>query len=83
MACGCPVVVSDIPALRELVGKAGVYIRSDQSVSSADVIRRTLASESRRRLMRIRGLRRAALFSWDTTARKTYDLYQRIFREGS
>jgi glycosyltransferase involved in cell wall biosynthesis len=64
MASGTPVVVSDDPALREVVGDA-----------AAPSIGAALAE---RDMWRARGLERAKLFSWTETARRTSDVYRRV-----
>lgn len=82
MASGCPVVVSDIPALRELVGNAGAYIKTDQTSKAVLTVHQILASGSQRQRMIQKGLTRAALFTWAKTAEKTYAVYRQIYREG-
>jgi alpha-1,3-rhamnosyl/mannosyltransferase len=69
MASGTPVVVSDDAALREVAGDAGVY------GEPADAVRRALAD--RERFVRA-GIERAALFSWEASARLTADVYRMV-----
>ncbi len=64
MASGTPVVVSDDPALREVVGDAAA-----PSVAAA---------LAQRELYRAKGLERAKLFSWRETAQRTADVYRRV-----
>jgi glycosyltransferase involved in cell wall biosynthesis len=64
MASGTPVVVSDDPALREVVGDAAA-----PSVGAAI---------ANRELYRARGLERAKLFSWRETAQRTADVYRKL-----
>jgi glycosyltransferase involved in cell wall biosynthesis len=69
MSVGAPVIASDIPALRETCGHAAEYI----DPRAPDALARTmlrLADEPRRRAaLGELGLRRAAQFSWDSSAR--------------
>ena len=69
MASGTPVVLSDDPALREVAGDAGVY------GEPTDAVRHAIAD--RERYARA-GLERAALFTWEQTARLTVDVYRRV-----
>ncbi|HXK15421.1 MAG TPA: glycosyltransferase family 1 protein [Gaiellaceae bacterium] len=69
MASGTPVVLSDDEALREVAGDAGIY------GELADGVRRALAE--RERFARA-GLGRAALFTWEESARRTADVYRQV-----
>jgi glycosyltransferase involved in cell wall biosynthesis len=68
MACGCPVAVSDIPALRAVAGDAALLFDPLSPPSIADALRRLLDDAALRDDLRERGRRRAALFTWDATA---------------
>lgn len=78
MAIGCPVVVSDIPALREIVGPAGIYIGTSLSTRIDDDVLQLLRSFSRRQIYKKLGKRRAALYTWDRTARLTHAVYRSL-----
>ena len=78
MACGCPVVVSDIPAMREMVSDAGLYINPQSEKNQVEKIRSFLSSHTERKVLVRRGYIRAAAYSWEKTAEKTYALYARI-----
>ncbi len=73
MACGCPVAVSDIPALREVCGGTAMYfdpfIPEDLSAKLQALLR--LDGASRASLME-QGLRRAALYNWQGAASETW-----------
>jgi glycosyltransferase involved in cell wall biosynthesis len=75
MACGCPVVASDTPALVEVMAGAGLHARVGDAAALAQALihLRTprLASE-----LRARGLARAAEFSWERTAAETLTIYR-------
>lgn len=75
MASGCPVLLSETPALREVAGNAGEYFpASDPESLAAKMIEMSTNAEFRRD-SRERGLERASLFSWSQTASKTRDCY--------
>lgn len=76
MRCGAPVVASRIPPLMETVEGAARLCGPDDPYEFARVIIELLDSESARRELAGRGLRRAAEFSWETTARRTLDVYE-------
>jgi glycosyltransferase involved in cell wall biosynthesis len=71
MACGCPVVATDIPMFRDVLGGAGLLVTGD----GADAFGRALASlaksEPWRADLRAAGFERARGFSWDRCAQQT------------
>jgi glycosyltransferase involved in cell wall biosynthesis len=71
MACGTPVMTSNVCSLPEVVGDAAVLVNPRNVEEIADGIRRLVADSSLRDRLRERGLRRAAAFSWEETARRT------------
>lgn len=77
MACGTPVIVSDIPVFREVVGDAGITVDPLDSKSIADQLRRALASPQLREEMSVKGLARSKAFSWQRTAQATSELLSR------
>lgn len=80
MACGCPVIASDIPAIREVTaGAAALVAPGDVGAFAAALCRLTKPSAERQELVD-RGLARARCFSWDTTARQTWDVYEEAAR---
>jgi glycosyltransferase involved in cell wall biosynthesis len=70
MASGTPVVARPDAAVRELVGDAGIL--TDDLAAG---VRQALAERDR---LRVAGLARARLFSWDETARKTAEVYRSL-----
>lgn len=77
MACGAPVVASAVSSLPEIAGDAAVLVDPTSTESIAQGIAQVIASPSTAGTLRERGLRRAAEFTWDRTARKTMDAYHR------
>lgn len=78
MALGIPVLTSNRGALPEVVGDAGLMVDPDDRRALADAIRALLLDEVRARDCALRGLQRAATFTWDAAARALYDAYTRI-----
>jgi glycosyltransferase involved in cell wall biosynthesis len=74
MACGCPVVTSDIPALRERCGDAAVYCDPYNTADIAGQIERLLEDEAQLATLSTKGRERAQLFTWDRCAQSTLDL---------
>ena len=72
MASGTPVVAADEPALREVAGDAAEYAEAGELAAAVERALR------RRGELRAAGLERAALFSWERSARLTADVYRRV-----
>jgi len=82
MACGTPIVASDIDVLREVAGDAGSYAAIDDPAAWRDTIVRLLDEREERFAewgrRRERALARASLFSWSKYAREMESLYARL-----
>ncbi|MHB0867161.1 MAG: glycosyltransferase family 4 protein [Thermoleophilia bacterium] len=77
MACGTPVICSNSSSLPEVVGDGGLLVAPRAAVMSA-AITEVLTNDSLRQRLRRRGRDRGALFSWNTAAAKTLDLYREL-----
>lgn len=77
MACGTPVIASNVASMPEVLGNAGILLDpSDKDAWTQAIVGLVSGGETRARL-REAGLRRAAEFTWDRTARFTLDVYRR------
>jgi glycosyltransferase involved in cell wall biosynthesis len=73
MRNGCPVVVSDLPALRERCADAALYCDPRDPSSMEAQVRRLLDDDTLWAEHQLRGLERAARFSWDEQSRIIVD----------
>jgi glycosyltransferase involved in cell wall biosynthesis len=71
MACGLPTVTSTAAATSEVAGGAALLAPPDDAAALADALEQAVTDEATRGRLREAGLRRAAEFSWDTTAEIT------------
>lgn len=74
MACGCPVVVSDKGACAEVVGEAGICVDVEDVDGIAAGIERVLCDAALRKRLIVAGRSRAAMYTWDRSARMTLDV---------
>lgn len=82
MACGTPVITSNISSLPEVGGDACVYLSDVESASElTDIFVDCMTHAESRNTLSKKGLRRARMFNWDTTAQQTYALIQAAYRE--
>jgi glycosyltransferase involved in cell wall biosynthesis len=72
MACGCPCLISDIPAHREVCGGAPTYVPVHSLRDWIDALREAArwCSDERERRIQL-GMRIARQFSWTKTAERT------------
>jgi glycosyltransferase involved in cell wall biosynthesis len=77
MACGAPVVVSNVSSLPEVAGDAGLCLAPDDVDAWAEAMRRVLNDPTLRSEMQQKSLRQARQFSWERAARETLAVYQK------
>jgi glycosyltransferase involved in cell wall biosynthesis len=75
MACGCPVAASNAGAIPEVCGGAAVLFDATDVEAMASAM---VEADTRREELREKGLARAALFTWDETARRHEDVYREV-----
>jgi glycosyltransferase involved in cell wall biosynthesis len=78
MACAAPVIGSRIGALQETLGDAAILIDPLDVESLVRAIADLLENDKRRQELSSTGKRQAAKFTWEETARLTYEVYQRV-----
>jgi glycosyltransferase involved in cell wall biosynthesis len=81
MACGCPVVTSNMSSLPEVVGEAGVlvdpYSVKDIARGIKDVL---MLNEVQHRNLVAEGLKQAKKFTWERAAQETIEVFELISR---
>lgn len=78
MACGCPVVASNVTALPEVVGDAGLLVDPSDPQAIADAVAAVVDDRRLSDELRERALARAAAFTWERAAAETVRVYERI-----
>jgi len=78
MACGLPVIVSNVASLPEVVGDAGLLIDPHDVDELTVAMWRVLSDGALNQEMRQKGLRQAGQFSWERAARETAAIYQLV-----
>ena len=76
MACGAPVVTSNVSSLPEVVGDAAMLVNPENVFDIARGIREVLLDDNLRQELIRRGRRQATRFSWETTARQVLEIYK-------
>lgn len=78
MACGTPVVTSNVSALPEVVGDAAMTVDPRDIDGLAAAITRTLGDTAFRAYLRQRGRERAARYTWARAAHETLAVYGQV-----
>ena len=81
MASGVPVIASRAASIPEVLGDAGILLDPLDVATWTEAIVRIVNDEAERKRMSDAGLRRAADFTWERTARATLDVYRRTLRD--
>jgi len=79
MACGTPVVCSNMTALPEVVGEAAILVNPYDIEAIAASILQVLQDADLRTELVHRGLERVSLFSWEKAARETITVYEQVW----
>jgi glycosyltransferase involved in cell wall biosynthesis len=78
MACGVPVVASNLSAIPEVAGEAALLVDPRDADQLCDSMERILRDKRLHATLRRRGLARAKGFSWERAARETVEVYQEV-----
>ncbi len=78
MACGTPVITSNTSSMPEVAGTAAKLVTPTDTGELSSAMESVLMSEELRADMRLRGLKRAAEFSWEKCASQTLEVYKKL-----
>lgn len=81
MACGTPVIASDIPVFRELAGDAARFTDPSDAKAIARAIEELFRDADLRARLAAKGIARAARFSWTEAAASTLAIYRQALEE--
>jgi D-inositol-3-phosphate glycosyltransferase len=74
-ACGTPVVAADVGGLPTAVGEAGVLVEGHDPSLWADSLEKLLLDPQRREDLSRKAVEHAALFGWDRTTERLFEVY--------
>ncbi len=78
MACGTPVVTTNVSSLPEVVDDAAVIVNPENVFDISRGILEALLDQNLREKLRLRGLAQARSFSWERTARQVLETYREV-----
>lgn len=82
MACGVPVITSNVSSLPEIVGDGALTVNPLYVEEIAEAMHTLLTNREQRERWRQAGLKRASAFSWAHTARQTIGVYRMLLKAG-
>jgi len=82
MACGCPVVTTNVGSLPEVVGDAGILKNPNDISGIANAIYEVLTNDNLREELIKKSLKRAKMFSWEKTAKEIIKVYEDVASGG-
>jgi glycosyltransferase involved in cell wall biosynthesis len=80
MACGTPVITSNVSSLPEVVGDAAILVNPNDKNKLSSAIVKLLVDNSLRKTFSMRGIERASMFSWEKAAEAVLELYDSLVR---
>src|SRR5690606_34642912 len=80
MACGTPVITSNISSMPEFVGDSGILVDPNDIDELENSLKELLINERLREDLRKKAILKAKEFTWRNTALKTLDVYRRVLK---
>lgn len=78
MAAGIPVLASNSSSMPEVCGDAAIQVEPGNSDALEDALRKLVEDAGLRERMNSLGRQWAARFTWERSARSTWDVYQKV-----
>jgi glycosyltransferase involved in cell wall biosynthesis len=82
MACGTPVITSNVTSLPEVAGDAAIMVTPGDKTELADAMKRVLTDTGLAANMTEYGYTQAASFTWDKAARNTMKVFSEVVGHG-
>jgi glycosyltransferase involved in cell wall biosynthesis len=80
MACGLPVIATDVRGIRDVVADAGILVPARDSEAATSALQRTIAERTLLPTMREAGLLRAKPLTWQAIAERLDRVYEDVLR---
>ena len=76
MACGCPVITSNVTACPEVAGDAALLVNPRSVEDIANSMIRLITDSKLREMLSNKGIQRASMFSWRKSAEAHFSVFQ-------
>jgi len=81
MACGTPVITSNVSSLPEVVGEAAITVDPHNTIKLSETINKILVNKGLQNKMIQKGIERAEQFTWEKTAQETIKVYEDVLNQ--
>jgi len=78
MACGCPVICARSSSLPEVAGDAALFVDPHDASDCAAAIEKAVCDSALNDSLKLRSCKRASEFSWQRTARRTFEVLDSV-----
>jgi O-antigen biosynthesis alpha-1,2-mannosyltransferase len=78
MACGTPIVTSNVNGLKEIAGDAAVFVDPSRPEEIATAIHQVLLDSELRLSLSAKSLERAKIFRWEKCAKETLEILESV-----
>lgn len=78
MACGCPVITSNISSMPEVAGNAALLVDPKEMMQIKSAMSKLINNSKFREGMIKKGLKRSSQFSWKKCAQETMNVYEAL-----
>ena len=82
MACGIPVITSNISSMPEVAGNAAVLVNPYETNEIAAAMQRICSNRDLRKDLIAKGSKNVKRFNWEKTAEKTLSVYEESYMDG-
>lgn len=77
----CPTILNNKSSLPEVGGDAAIYFDSDESGDLESKLESLLYDNDMKMRLKVKGIKRVKQFSWENTAERTYQIYQKLLEK--
>lgn len=81
MACGTPVITSNVSSLPEVVGEAALKVNPHDTLALAETMLKILTDDSLRSDLSAKGLRHSFKYNWDQIAAQVLEVYAEVIQD--
>jgi glycosyltransferase involved in cell wall biosynthesis len=78
MSCGCPVIVSNVSSLPEIVNNPEICVNPYNIAEASDRIYEILSNENLKLNLSQKSIERAKIFDWEKCAREIIEVYKNL-----
>lgn len=81
MACGTPVITSNVSSLPEVAGEAAIFVSPDDIDGLSIAMQHIITDAALAQSLKEKGLQQAAQFNWAKTAIETASIYRQVLEK--